>query len=87
MIYWACAYNVKTYPKKCEKEVLCTGEVQTLEYEFDYSKLLSSSLFKPSETPITTFAYALSIVIFLIPFAFINLSPETTLFVLNIFVG
>ena len=22
LIYWACAYNVKTYPKKCEKEVL-----------------------------------------------------------------
>ncbi len=22
LIYWACAYSVKTYPKKCEKELL-----------------------------------------------------------------
>ena len=22
LIYWACAYNVKTYPEKCEKDVL-----------------------------------------------------------------
>ena len=21
LIYWACAYNVKTYPEKCEKDV------------------------------------------------------------------